>query len=172
MYYESVSFEVTKATSGDAIELGIIILNEALAFKLSQEDEAWGSDPWTPEEVNHSINAGNTYIARVDGKVAGSVILIWNDERSWDERGTDGQAGYIHRLTTRKEFRGQRVGEKVIAWAEGVVSSTGRTKLRLDCSPHNRKLCRYYEKQGFIAVGRRHFPEDDHIIALYEKSIN
>ncbi|CAN5679901.1 hypothetical protein BH23PAT2_BH23PAT2_09050 [soil metagenome] len=107
-----MSVEVTKATDTDAEGLQAT-LEEARAFKASRGDSLWGTKAFTSDEVKAIIEAGDTYVAKVDGEVAGSVILTWQDERMWgDETGADGQAGYIHRLVTLGTPFGANTSEK------------------------------------------------------------
>lgn len=166
-----MSFEISKATPADASEL-LVTLEEARAFKLAQGDYGWGTEPFTDVTVQSALVRGETYIARIDGHIAGSLALSWEDSRIWGEdKGTDGLAGYIHRLTTRDSFRGQGVGRLLVAWAFEQVQNAERPYLRLDCSYKNPALCGYYETQGFEQIGRKDLTGPDYAVAFYQKSV-
>lgn len=160
-----MKLSVHQATAADTNDL-LVILNEALRFKLAQDDATWETTPWTLQEATHSINGGATYIAVVNGQPAGSVVLIWEDERAWGEIGLDNKAGYIHRLAVRDSFRGQQVGIKIMDWCLDQIREHGRPYARLDCPAGNKKLCQYYEKQGFQRKGT----SVDHGNNLYERT--
>jgi ribosomal protein S18 acetylase RimI-like enzyme len=146
-----MNFDIRPAQPEDAGDL-LAILNEALSFKLSVGDKAWELEPWTLKEVNHSIDAGSTYLARLGDTAVASVILVWDDERTWGEIGLDGQAGYLHRMAVRDAYRGQQLGKKIVDWATEQVRSHERKYLRLDCPANNQKLSAYYENIGFSKI--------------------
>src|SRR6185312_4337737 len=105
-----MKFEIHKATLADADDM-LITMNQALGYKLELGDTAWEETPFTLEDINQAIKRDTTYVASLDGQSAGQVVLIWEDERGWGERGLDSEAGYIHGLATRNSFRGQHLGE-------------------------------------------------------------
>lgn len=160
---------VHKATPDDLPALRKII-NDAVDFKLSKNDEAWGTEPWTEDEVLEAIGFGNTNIVSVNGKNIGCVDLIWEDVYNWGEPlGTDDQAIYLHRFALLKEFRSKGFGEKIIVWVSELAKSKGRKFIRLECRASNKSLCAYYEKAGFT----RSTPENPKTTdaAYYQKSI-
>lgn len=161
-----MKLKIVKASQRHAKEL-LRILEEARIYKLSLGDEAWGTDPYTLEEVNVRINSGNCYVVFVDSVVAGSVMLLWQDERIWGAKGKDETAGYAHGMITSNAFRGKKLGEKIMQWVGQEVKARGRQFIRLDCNPHNIRLCEYYEQQGFHRVGI--YKIKDYQAALYER---
>lgn len=161
---------VRKATPDNTEELRQI-LEEARVFKNSLGDKVWGDEPFTSEEARGTIERGNTYIAWVDGRPAGSVVLVWEDTRTWGKMGADNQAGYIHRLCTARVFRGQNVGKQIIDWAAGQIRQAERTCIRLDCSYENRPLCKYYEHQGFTEISRTTLDNGTYSAVLYQREI-
>lgn len=144
--------EVHKATATDTENL-LVTTNEALQFKISNGDTAWGKEPFTQEEIAAAISRGTTYVVHIDGEPAGRVTLTWSDERMWGEKGLDDKAGYIHSLAVRDAFRGQHVGEQIVDWCYAQIRQANRGYARLDCPADNEKLCGYYESQGFTRVG-------------------
>jgi GNAT superfamily N-acetyltransferase len=84
--------------------------------------------------------------------VVGTVTLQWDDARFWGEAGSDGRAGYVHRLAVRRTHAGTGLGALLLSWAADEVLAAGRSRLRLDVVSHNRPLRRYYESVGFTFV--------------------
>ncbi len=146
------------------------ILNDAINFKLSKNDEAWGSDQWTDKEINAVIELGNTYLVSMDNKDIGCVDLIWEDKYNWgDELGTDNSAGYLHRLAILTQYKCQGLDSKVIEWISSQVKANKRQFIRLDCHKSNKPLCHYYERLGFELVNTKN-PKNTHA-AYYQKAI-
>lgn len=157
--------EVRKATLADIDDL-VQITKEAHQFKLAQGDMAWETKPFTRGDIRHSIQRGTSYIVESDGQPAGRVVLTWEDEKAWSNKGKDRQAGYIHALAVRDAFRGQHLGEEIVDWCCEQIRMVGRQYARLDCPAGNKKLCAYYERQGF-----RQQAMNSHNYALYERSV-
>jgi ribosomal protein S18 acetylase RimI-like enzyme len=165
-----MSFEMIKATPVHAPDLRLN-LEEARDFKCSLGDMVWSDKPFTLADAEEIIAKGSTYVALLDGQVAGSVALTWQDPRMWGEQGLDEQAGYIHRLATRGAFRGQGVGRRVVSWVCEQVQEASRPYVRLDCSYDNPGLCAYYEAQGFTEVGRKELFDPYYAVAFYQKEV-
>ncbi len=177
----NMNIEMRQANMADVPAL-VSILQEAAEFKASQDDNIWGSDPFTAEKVEGMVTDGDTHIASVNGHAAGSVTLPWSDERKWGPgKGNDGRALYIHRMAVNNRFRGRyRVGELMIVWAGAQVLRANREYLRLDCSYDNPRLSAYYERRGFKEVERKDLDNSTgtknpqipvYKVALFQKSV-
>lgn len=166
-----MNIELRPAALSDVPDL-VTILRESSEFKVSQGDELWTPTPFTTEEVTEIVVSGNTHVASIASQAIGSVVLMWNDARMWGpEKGNDNQAAYIHRLAIKDGFRGQGLGELIVAWASAEAFRDNRRLLRLDCSYENPKLCSYYQRMGFKEVGRKELHNPRYTPAFYEKSI-
>lgn len=160
---------VRKATQAD-LKIMKAILNDAVIYKLSKNDEAWGSEAWTDAEVAEAISFGNTHLVLLDNVIVGCVDLIWQDSYNWGETlGTDGLAGYLHRLAVLGDYKGKDLGSEIINWVAAQAKQKGRQYVRLDCRANNKSLCAYYEKQGFTLV-KPNNPKSQ-TAAYYQKSI-
>ncbi len=76
-------------------------------------------------------------------------------------------------LMVDREWAGHGIGDSVLAWAEGIIRSTGRRYARLDCAQGNQALHMYYERVGYRVVGYKAFPEiaGGFDTVLYEKEL-
>jgi GNAT superfamily N-acetyltransferase len=105
--------------------------------------------------VEPAIERGETWLARRDGVVAGTITLDWDDPL-WRDR--DGVAGYVHRIAVRRNASG--LGALLLDWAVQTSRAWGCEFLRLDCAVTSRRLRSYYEARGFrhlddVPVGKR-----------------
>lgn len=138
-----------------------------------EEASAWlharGIDQWprtfTPAALEQSIARTETWLALVDGTISGTATLTWSDPL-WDDLG--GQAGYVHRLATRRTTPG--LGATVLAWAADVTRRFGRRSLRLDCVATNTALCAYYEQAGFERRGDK--LSGDTVVSRFELDLS
>jgi GNAT superfamily N-acetyltransferase len=158
-----------KAVLDDTSSL-VDILTDAVKYKLKHDDISWGEEPYSEREVRGLIKTGETYAVLSEDLVIGTFGLHWKDERIWGVRPDD--AGYIHRLAIRDNLHGHDIGQQIINWAVSEVARQGRNFLRLDTDSRNSGLCKYYEKQGFINVGKVLIPSSkDYFATLYERQI-
>ncbi|MFI9506359.1 GNAT family N-acetyltransferase [Nocardia sp. NPDC052566] len=143
-----------QATFGD---LGLIC-------RLRVQRTAWltarGSDQWTvagrglPIEifartVGRSLDAGETWIAEVDGGPAGTITVneradpgLWSP---WEL--TD--AVIVHFMIVDLRFAGQRVGHRMLEHAGMLAHLHHRAWVRLDAWTTNTDLHDYYHRAGF-----------------------
>ena len=62
------------------------------------------------------------YLFGRDDPGVGTLTIQWSDPEVWGERGTDGLAGYIHRMAIVRSAGGGRIGERMLEWAAPVRS--------------------------------------------------
>lgn len=78
-------------------------------------------------------------------------------------------AKYIHSFVIKKSHAGKNIGVKVIDLIGRMALKENVVILRLDCISANRKLCDYYEDQGFNFVREKTL--EDAKFNLYEKRL-
>jgi ribosomal protein S18 acetylase RimI-like enzyme len=61
----------------------------------------------------------------------------------------DGRRGWIQRLATDPEHRGQGIARALMAEAEGRLDRLGATKVNLLIEPDNAGIAGFYEKFGY-----------------------
>ena len=147
------------------------ILTDGTHTKQAYDDDAWGTDDWTNDEVVERMAVKTFYLICQSDDIIGTFSLQWEDEGNWGPMPPD--AGYLHSLAIKDDFHGQNIGVKAIDLAAQEVAKKGRKFLRLDCPAANKSLCAYYENQGFTKVAERLIPQYGHgyVAALYERII-
>lgn len=150
------------------------VLTDAIQYKVAQGDTSWGDEGWFHHEIQERIDDGSTfYLVKQGDEVIGTVSLSWQDERNWGDR--DGEAGYIHQLAVKHGHHGKDIGGKIMDWLATEAEKAGKQFLRLDCDVNNERLCKYYEKHGFVQVGTSKRPDNEmgtYEAALYERKLN
>lgn len=167
-----MNLSITKATAENINDLAMI-LNEATAYKLQHNDNAWiadGNATWGKAEIKGIIDKGTTYLAWIDGAAIATISLEWDDTYVWGKQPPN--AGYIHRVAVRNNQHGQKIGERLLDWASVEARAKGRRLLRLDCPTSNKKLCDYYQKLGFKPLDAEQIGiKTPYNTTLYEKYI-
>ena len=126
----------------------LAVLADAAAWLRTRSVEQW-PDRFPPDWVMPAIEAGETWLAEIDGQIVGSLVVQWDDPLFW--AGYPSDAGYLHRLAVRRH--GGRLGARLLLWAEEHAAAERKAYLRLDCVASNESLRAYYERAGYEHVG-------------------
>jgi ribosomal protein S18 acetylase RimI-like enzyme len=158
---------VRAATTKDVSDL-TTIRDQATAYKLRQQDRAWGKSGWTAEAAQRALDRGGLYVVEEDEISVAIFSLSWQDETYWGPQ--EPHSGYLHGLCVRDSFHGRGLGSYAVDQCADLVRANNRDRLRLDCGLKNTKLCAYYESLGFIRVGVKPM-SNDYVASLYERII-
>jgi GNAT superfamily N-acetyltransferase len=143
------------------------LLDEATVWVGERGYDQWPR-PFPHDELEAAIERGEVYVAELDGDTVATVTLLWDDSQYWGERPPD--AAYVHKLAVRRACAGQRIGHRIIEWADATAAASGREFLRLDCLRDNPGIRAYYEDLGFehrgdLVVGGRN-------MVIYERPVH
>lgn len=138
-----------RGTEADAGEIAAL-LTEAAEFARAREGELRWPIPFPEEEVRAAIRQGVTHVLELDGRIAGTVNLLWEDPNFWGKRPPD--AGYVHKLAVRRAWAHHGIGRRILEWTADEVRKRGRGFVRLDCPASNERLVRFYESEGYRHV--------------------
>jgi|GEM_PF-220264 ribosomal protein S18 acetylase RimI-like enzyme len=136
-----------RAASDTDLDAFVELHEEAARWLWDQGIHQWEPGAFQKEWLAEPVQRGEVYLAWQGGVPAGSIILQWADEYTWGPRPDD--AGYVHGLRVRRSAAGQGIGRALLRWAEAYAAQSGKTYLRLDCTPDNPRLIDYYLSAGF-----------------------
>ena len=142
----------------------LAVLAEASAWLGERSIEQW-PDRFPTGWVLPAIEAGETWLAELDGQIVGTLVVQWEDPLIW--AGYPSDAGYLHRLAVRRH--GADLGGRLLRWAERHAAAAGKSYLRLDCVASNESLRAYYERAAYEYVGD--VTVDDSVQSRYEKRV-
>lgn len=131
-----------------------------LGWELGYYDIKYNKDYFVEQ-----MNINNLFVAKLDNKVVGAMLLKDSDRNYWDN---DDESFYIHHLVTDINLKG--VGKELIDFAIRNCILNNKKYLRLDCFKDNRFLNDYYKSIGFRNVGSG--SEVDYDYNLWEVNID
>ena len=100
------------------------------------------------EYYERAIADGDLWtLCGADGTLLAAACL-YEEDRRWDD-GTP--ALHVHHLASAQDAKG--AGRDFLRQAAALAASLGKEKLRLDSAVGNEPLARWYESQGYRAVG-------------------
>src|SRR5580692_3286435 len=117
-----------KTTIGDLTIRKIEAEDKATVIHIKQEAARWlenkGISQWAgilmaPGEdmVYKRIHEGEVYLVLNRNQAVGTISILWEDPISWDEKGKDGTAGYMHGLAILPELGNKGIGKEILNWA-------------------------------------------------------
>ena len=167
----SVTLKIRTAVPYE-IEYGLVLLREAAEWLRDNAIDYWQGWHDPPAEytawVKEGFDRGEFYfVENEDSDIVAMFRLQYEDEMFWGKR--NDKAGYIHSFTTDRKRKGNQIGYSVLRMIEQWHLEENIHLLRLDCSPTDERLCKYYEDFGFTPQGAVTVHGEN--LQLYEKSI-
>lgn len=159
---------IRRATAGDAEALRTMLIEAANWIYSAHGIRQWHEHMFTSEIISAFVRDYEVFVAVQGEELAGCFSVHWAYEEIWGEKFHD-DAGYVHRLTVSRSFKGQGIGKQMLDWAANYIRERGKSWLRLDCMADNPSLNRYYQGLGFDNQGIFHFGSWS--ANLYERAI-
>lgn len=164
--------QVTFRTAGEEDLTAVQeLLSSAAEWALRRTGVSMWPVPFPADLLEPPLRRGETVLAVLDGRAAGTFNLAKEDLPAWGPQPP--VAGYLHRLAIRPDLTGRGLGVALLREAEARVLRWGRSKLRLDTLASNGRLVRYYRDLGFHEVGRvRAHPAGEEVsLVLLERTL-
>jgi ribosomal protein S18 acetylase RimI-like enzyme len=139
----------------------LMSLIKAAITKMHREGiQQWGDYYPTREIFLADIAAGSLYAARIDGNMAGIIVL--NEKQSpeyqditWVDK--EGKVLAVHRLCVSPAFQGQGLGKKLMLFADDYARKNKYNSIRLDAFAKNPVSVGLYESLGYQRRGNVSF---------------
>jgi GNAT superfamily N-acetyltransferase len=147
------------------INEAIDIMREAAQWLIQTKKPLWHLEDLNKEKLLKDNNEKEFYVGWIGKNDVSAMILKWYDPFFWPNI-KENESGFIHKLSIRRNYAGMGISKMMVEFAVDECKKRGINVLRLDCAGDREKLCRIYEKMGFIQVGRRMIGKFD--IAFYE----
>jgi len=115
----------------------------------------WGTEPFSADphrrtQADGWIAGGGVHIAEIDAAPVGALAVGSAPAYATP---VDEPELYINLLVTERAWQGSGVGARLLDHARDIARDRGVTLVRVDCyAGDDRKLVRYYERQGFTAT--------------------
>lgn len=149
--------EAGKLSDIDEIEQLYNEMNDALEAGINYPGFKKGVYP-VRENAVEGVKEGYLYVARLEGRIAGSIILshkpeeaytsvTWNTDQDYDK------IIVIHTLAVHPDFVKRGIGNSLMDFTERHAKKLGMMAIRLDVYEKNYPAIRLYERCGYEYVG-------------------
>lgn len=176
-----MKFIIEPGTFADIDELEKLYdeLNDYLAATINHPGWIKGIYP-IREDAVAGVNDNTLYVARTDGRIAGSVILNHQPEKAYENVSWKMELDYsrifvIHTFVVHPSCLKKGVGRALMDYSLELAQSSGIKSVRLDVYEKNLPAISLYEKCGFeytdtVDLGLGHYGLD--WFRLYERIIS
>ncbi len=101
-----------------------------------------------------------------DGAMVGTFAIAYQDPAVWGDRERDAHV-YLHRIARCPTELRHGLLQVVVDWACAHCRELRREGIRMDTAAASSQLVAYYERAGFVVVGRRVIGDDPTLPAHY-----
>lgn len=134
----------------------------------------------TKQEALYFFESDTLYVAKVDGKIVGSIALTHNPNAETNANLKYDETNYsdmlfIHIFVVHPEYQRQGIGTEILSFAEQCAREEGVKVIRLYVCENNYVAIRSYEKSGFVYISKEDIGLSQYGLkwfCLYEKSID
>ena len=137
------------------------------AIQTAEYKPCWEKDIYpSPEFLQSSIENGELYIGKSDGKIASCMVLNhqYNEgykNINWSVNVDDDNLLVIHALGVHPIFSGQGIAKEMVKKAIQTAEENGIKTIRLDVREGNLPAEKVYKKMGFHYVDSRKMYYED-----------
>ena len=128
------------------------------------------------EIIREDIALSRSYVGEVDGKVVATIMVMTENEPTYDviyngKWAVDGEYLTIHRIALDGALCGTGAARKLMAFAEQEAINRKMKSIRVDTHEGNVPMRRNLEKNGYVYCGIIHLKNGDERVA-YQKVVN
>lgn len=155
----------------DDIEQILNIVKETIEDLQNDGNYQWGDDYPTKEHFLEDIKIASLYIFERNNEVAGFICLNKLEDEAYKSVNwqKENEAIVIHRFAVKRSYQNQRIGSKLLEFAENLARNKGINYLKVDTNSKNRKMNAFFQKHGFKFVGQINLRKVPDPFNCYEK---
>ena len=137
---------------GKALE-SLSIMREAAQWLIDIGQPMWSLDELTTDVIK---NPPEEFIVlhESNGEGVATCLLSFADSFFWPNI-PENTSGFIHKLAVKRKYAGRGYAALLVKHAAQLCREKGIHEIRLDCDPHRKGLCEFYEGIGFGLVETR-----------------
>lgn len=155
--YNNIKIELGTLNDINELENVYNDLNDHLQLGINYPGWLKGVYP-VRETAEIGIREGNLFTLKIEGKIAGSVILNHKQEKAynqvnWGVDADDSQIMVIQTLVVHPHFMKQGISRKLMDFSKKYALSKEAKSIRLDVAIQNIPAISLYEKCGYNYIG-------------------
>jgi ribosomal protein S18 acetylase RimI-like enzyme len=125
------------------------LFDEAILFQKKHNYIGWSS--YDQEYIQADIAKGLLFKLVINDTIAGIFSICYTDRLIWRQK-EQGDAIYLHRIVLHQQFKGEKIFQKILAWAIEETCKKNLRYIRMDTWADNEKIIGYYKSYHFKFV--------------------
>jgi GNAT superfamily N-acetyltransferase len=125
----------------------------------------------TADVTARRTRAGETFVAELDGKIVGMIVLQELEEAAFPPTFLRKDVAHFSLLAVDPDVQGRGVGQLLIEAVERRAAERGFAELALSMAEPDTDLMRFYLRRGFQLVEHWHWPYTNYRSAILSKPL-
>jgi GNAT superfamily N-acetyltransferase len=124
--------------------------------------------------ISQDLEAMTYYVAEIEGKIIGGINIDQNQDETYskiDWKDKSNSSLVVHRLAVKEENWGDKIGKKLMNFAEDLVVKKDLKSIRLDTYSGNPKAIKFYNRLGYDRLGHIYLKPNKNEYYCFEKII-
>ena len=149
------------------------IMHQAQEYLKSNNVDQWQDGYPQPDIILNDIKNKESYVAEVDGIVAGTLVISFRGEETYDkiyegEWLSDEDYCVVHRVAMDKNYRGKGLASDMLKYAEKLSKEKNIKSIKIDTHLDNKVMRGLISKNGYKYCGIIYLNNGDKRVG-YEK---
>ena len=164
---------IRKANIKDLDQIMNIISDTVKEMK-TYNNTQWDENYPQAKDFENDIKNEDLYVDELDGQVVGLICVnyIEPDEYLDIKWAFDKKAMIIHRMAVKSNFRNQKIGTRLMEFAEELAKNNGVVYLKTDTYSLNIKMNSLFKKFGYKLAGQMEFLGKEEPFNCYDKFLD
>jgi GNAT superfamily N-acetyltransferase len=164
---------IRKANIKDLDQIMNIISDTVKEMK-TYNNTQWDENYPQAKDFENDIKNEDLYVDELDGQVVGLICVnyIEPDEYLDINWAFDKKAMIIHRMAVNSNFRNQKIGTRLMKFAEELAKNNGVVYLKTDTYSLNIKMNSLFKKFGYKLAGQMEFLGKEEPFNCYDKFLD
>lgn len=150
-----MNFIITPATENDLRHV-FQLFEEAIQYQKRNNYIGWNN--YDKNFIREDVQKGFLFKILCNDGILGIFSICYDDKLIWRER-EKGEALYLHRIVSNRQFQGIKIFDIVLAWAVEHIRHKGLKYVRMDTWAENFKLIDYYQTHQFKVLENYKTPD-------------
>ena len=149
------------------------IMHQAQEYLKSKDVDQWQDGYPQPEIILNDIDNEESYVAEIDGEVAGTLVISFRGEETYDkiyegEWLRDEAYCVVHRVAMDRKYRGKGLASGMLKYAETLCKEKNIKSIKIDTHLDNKVMRGLISKNGYKYCGIIYLNNGDKRVG-YEK---
>lgn len=161
---------INKASLNDLPKI-MTMIKTVITFMNEREYTFWNENYPSISHFKKDIESESLYVCKISDNVVGTICINSEEAEEYKKLNwnINDKKYVIHRLSVHPEFRGQKIGDELLRFAEELAENNCIKTIKTDTNVINISAQKLFERNGYKKVGVVSFKGHEGRFLCYEK---